>query len=128
MPDVFVPMDTTKATSYYLKCNKKATQMRFATAMFDKYRKQLLSIDDEKALTSFLASASLPTQFRSFAASKDGITADDKEWQETLPYLEPQLNALVSRYSRLGENAFYKYYLPIDETVKVALETPSTVR
>ena len=128
MPDIFVPVDTTKATSFYLKCNKKATQMRFATAMFDKYRKQLLSIGSEPALTSFLASASLPAQFRAFAASKDGITADDKEWNETLPYLEPQLNALVARYSRLGENAFYKYYLPIDDAVKVALENPSTVR
>ena len=128
MPDVFVPMDTTRATPYYQKCNKKATQMRFASAMFDKYRKQLLQISDEAALERFIQGASLPNQFRTFADSRDGIRADDTEWKKTLPYLEPQLNALVARYSRLGENAFYKYYLPIDEGVKVALEHPSTVR
>ena len=128
MPDVFVPMDTTRATSYYLKCNKKATQMRFASAMFDKYRKNLLAIQSEKELSRFIASASLPAQFRTFATSKDGITpSSDEEWEETLPYLEPQLNALVARYSKLGENAFYKYYLPIDDAVKVALEAPSAV-
>ena len=128
MPDVFVPMDTTRATPFFQKCNKKATQMRFAAAMFDKYRKQLLVIDDEAALDRFIQGAGLPGQFRSFAETRDGITAGDAEWKETLPYLEPQINALVSRYSRLGENAFYKYYLPIDETIKAALESPSTVR
>ena len=128
MPDVFVPVDTTRATDFYVKCNKKATQMRFATSMFDKYRVTLLSLSDEKALSQFIASASLPAQFRAFAAAKDGITATDAEWKETLPYLEPQINALVARYSRLGENAFYKYYLPIDEAVTVALKTDATVR
>ena len=128
MPDVFVPMDTTRATPYYLKCNKKATQMRFASAMFDKYRKSLLNISTEAELARFISSSSLPAQFRAFAAERDGIKADDKEWAETLPYLEPQINALVARYSKLGENAFYKYYLPIDETVTVALAHPSTVR
>ena len=28
IPDVFVPMDTTKATKFYINCNKKATSMR----------------------------------------------------------------------------------------------------
>lgn len=28
VPDVFVPMDTTAATKYFLKCNRKASQMR----------------------------------------------------------------------------------------------------
>ena len=41
----------------------------------------------------------------------------------TLPYLQPQLNALVARYSKLNENAFYKYYLPVDTTVEAALKS-----
>ena len=48
-----------------------------------------------------------------------------KEWQETLKYLGPQLRALVSRYSPLGENAFYKYYLPVDDVVEQALKATS---
>ena len=34
----------------------------------------------------------------------------------------PQLRALIARYSKLGDNAFYKYYLPVDDTVTKALE------
>ena len=33
-----------------------------------------------------------------------------------------QLRALIARYSKLGDNAFYKYYLPVDDTVQKALE------
>lgn len=121
MPDVFVPLDTTRATPFFVACNRKTTQMRFASSMFDKYRDRLLSIDSFEEMDRFLREVSLASQFREFALSKDGIKASEKEWKETLPYLEPQINALVARYSKLGDNAFYKYYLPVDNTVTVVL-------
>jgi carboxyl-terminal processing protease len=121
MPDVFVPMDTTRATPFYVACNRKTSQMRFAAAMFDKYVNTLPSMDDFGQLDAFLAKAGLPAQFRAWVKRVDELSCSDEEWQETLPYLEPQINALVARYSRLGENAFYKYYLPVDNTVNAAL-------
>ena len=121
MPDVFVPVDTTRASAFYVACNRKATPMRFAAAMFDKYAAQLRAIDDYSAMDAFLKRIDVPGQFRTFALRRDGITVTDAEYKETLPYLEPQLNALVARYSKLNENAFYKYYLPVDNTVEVAL-------
>ena len=122
MPDVFVPMDTTRASTFFVACNRKTTQMRFAAAMLDKYAKQLLPIDNYKDMDAFLARIDLPGQFRKFALQRDGITVSDAEYAETLPYLQPQLNALVARYSKLSENAFYKYYLPVDSTVEAALK------
>ena len=121
MPDVFVPMDTTRASTFYVACNRKATQMRFASWMFDKYRAQLREIDSYAGMDAFLKRADIPGQFRQYALRQDGLTVKDDEYADTLPYLEPQLNALVARYSKLGENAFYKYYLPVDNTVTVAL-------
>ena len=122
MPDVFVPMDTTRASAFYIACNRKATQMRFAADMFDKYRNQLREIDSYEGMDAFLRRIDVPGQFRQYALRRDGITVRDDEYADTLPYLEPQLNALVARYSKLGENAFYKYYLPVDNTVTVALQ------
>ena len=49
------------------------------------------------------------------------------EWEKTEPYMMPQVRALVARYSKLGDNAFYKMYLPIDEAIKIALASPFTV-
>ncbi len=123
MPDVFVPMDTTRASAFYVACNRKTTQMRFAAEMFDKYLPQLRAIDDYAAMDAFLKRIDLPGEFRRFALNRDGITVSDAEYAETLEYLQPQLNALVARYSKLNENAFYKYYLPVDATVEAALKS-----
>ena len=122
MPDVFVPMDTTRASTFYIACNRKTTQMRFAAAMFDKYSAQLLAIDNYPDMDAFLKRIDIPGEFRKFALRRDGITVSDAEYAETLEYLQPQLNALVARYSKLNENAFYKYYLPVDATVEAALK------
>jgi hypothetical protein len=34
----------------------------------------------------------------------------------------PQINALVGRYSKLNDEAFYRFYLPIDDTIQAALK------
>ena len=122
MPDVFVPMDTTRATSFYQQCNRKATQMRFASAIFDRYKDRLLSIEKYPDMDQFLKDVDVAGSFRSFASKTDGITATAEEWEKTKAYLIPQLQALVARYSKLGENAYYKYYMPVDNTVTVALQ------
>lgn len=125
IPDIFVPVDTTRATKFFIACNKKATQMRFASAMFDRYKGSLTEIGDYDELNRFLDRMNLPAAFREYASSKDDISCTQKEWDETSDYLLPQLRALVGRYSRLGENAFYKMYLNVDVTLKKAIESDS---
>lgn len=127
VPDLFVPLDTTKATDFHIACNRKATIMRFASKMFDKYKKQLTVIDDFDRLDAYLESLSLDSQFLEFAASVDGIRPKGNEWEITAPYMRPQIKALVGRYSKLGEEAFYLFYLPIDDTIQAALSHSSVV-
>lgn len=128
IPDVFVPLDTTAATKFYVACNKKATAMRYASSVFDRYKGRLGDIDDYASLDKFLDSIDIPGGFMSFAQSKDGIRpSSEAEWNKTLPYLLPQLRALVGRYSKLGDNAFYKLYLPMDNDVQKAIEVSSSV-
>ena len=127
MPDVFVPVDTTRASPFYVACNRKTTMMRFASDLFDQYKETVSALDSFSSMDAFLARMRIPERFRSYALSKDCIRCSDEEYERTLVYLEPQLNALVARYSPLGENAFYKYYLPVDEAVRIALESPSSV-
>ena len=122
MPDVFVPMDTTRASDFYIACNKKATQMRFASAIFDKYSRRLQAIDNFRDMDIFLNNINLEVEFSQYAKTVDNIHCTEAEWDESEPYLLPQLKALISRYSRLGENAFYKYYLPVDYTVENAVK------
>ena len=121
IPDVFVPMDTTKATKFYIQCSKKATPLRFASATFDKYKKELSSIDDFDQLAKYLKSIDLGTQFLEYAAKVDGIKPSEGEWEESKPYMMPHILALVGRYSKLDDEAFYRFYLPVDDTIQAAL-------
>lgn len=121
IPDIFIPIDTTKATKFYLDCNKKATQVRFASDWFDKHKAEINNIKTYAQLESYIRSANLERAFLSFAESRDKLKCTESQWDKTKLYLMPQINALVGRYSPLGENAFYRLYLPIDDTVQKAL-------
>ena len=122
IPDVFVPIDTTKATKFYIACNKKATSVRFASSMFDKYKSQLAKISDFKALEKYLSGINVEQQFLDYASAVDGIRPAAGEWEKSREYMMPQINGLVGRYSKVGEEAFYRFYLPIDDTIQTALK------
>lgn len=113
IPDQFVPLDTTKASSFYVDCNRKATPMRFASAFFDDHRSELGRISDYQELLRYLDSSSLEERFLAFAKAKDGLVPDNG-WAGERDYMMAQVRALVGRYSQLGDNAFYHLYLPVD--------------
>ena len=123
VPDVFVPVDTTRVTDFYMKSSKKATPMRFASFYFDNHKAELSAIDTFDGLLRYLDGASLDKAFLQFAASRDGLSpASDEEWEKTAPYLMTQVRALVGRFSKLGEQAFYHIYLDIDSVIEEALK------
>ena len=96
--------------------------MRFAQAMSDKYRGSLSGISDFETLDRFLDDIALDEQFLEYASRVDGIRPAPGEWEETEPYMMPQLKALVGRFSKLDNEAFYRFYLPIDDIIQAALK------
>ena len=119
IPDIFVPVDTTQASAFYKACYRKATSMRFASAYFDAHKNELSGIEDYDSLLSYLRKADLSGKFLDFAATRDGIRPAPGEWPDQ--YIMTQVMALVSRYSKLGDNAFYHIYLDIDKTFEAAM-------
>ena len=127
MPDVFVPIDTTKATKFYIECNRKATAVRFASSMFDRYRGSLAQIDDFETLSRWLDGVDLEGRFLGFAKDVDGLVPAEGEWEKTRDYMMPQLKALTGRFSKLDDEAFYRFYLPVDDAIQMALKSPSKI-
>lgn len=121
IPDVFVPIDTTKATKFFINCNKKAVMMRFASYAFDKYASSLTKIDDFAALQRWMNDIDLEGQFLSYAARVENLRPTAGEWEDSKWYMMPQIRALVGRYSKLQDEAFYRFYLPIDNEFQTAL-------
>ena len=127
VPDVFVPIDTTRASEFYLACNKKATAMRFASAYFDSHKSELQRISDFASLEKYLDSAGLEQKFLAFATSKDGLKPKSaSEWAGEKSYMMTSVRALVGRYSRLGDEAFYHIYLSIDNVFQIAYASRET--
>lgn len=122
LPDVFVPIDTTKVGPFYANCNRKATAMRFASAFFDRHKAQLSGIEDYQALLTYLDKAPLESEFLAFAKAKDGLAPSSSEWVIEKPYMMTQVRALVGRYSKLGDKAFYHIYLAIDDVYERAMQ------
>ena len=122
MPDVFVPIDTTKVSDFYINCNRKATAMRFASAWFDKHKTELQAIEDYPSLLAYLDSANLETHFLSFARRVDSLVPKASQWKTERDYMMTSVRALVGRYSKLGDNAFYHLYLSVDNVFKKAME------
>lgn len=121
VPDVFVPIDTTRVGRFYTGCNRKATPMRFASAFFDAHRAELQKIETYEALMRYLDSAGLEQKFLAYAASRDGLAPTPEEWKIEKHYMMTQVRALIGRYSKLGDKAFYHIYLDIDEVFKAAM-------
>lgn len=122
VPDIFVPIDTTRASDFYIQCDRKATAMRFASTMFDKYKSQLSSIADFNSLEDYLEAEDIEGQFLDFASGVDGVKPKAGEWDDTREYMLPQVMGLVGRFSKLGEEAFYRSYIPIDNAIQAAVE------
>lgn len=121
LPDVFVPMDTTRVTAFYTACTRKATTMRFASAFFDAHKAELLAIDDFAVLNRYLDRAGLDWRFLDFARTRDGLVPEEGEWQRSCSYMLTQIRALVGRYSKLGDEAFYHIWLDIDDAFHCAM-------
>jgi len=121
IPDIFVPMDTTRATNFHIECNKKALTMRYAAHFMDKHRSALLNIDNFDTLKAYLDSCPVEQDFLSFAASL-GIKPAEGEWEKSKEFLMPQILGLCGRYSNVGEQVYYKYIIPQDDVIQAALK------
>ena len=78
-------------------------------------------IDDFGKLKRYLDGAGLERSFLSFAASRDGLRPKSAaEWASEKEYMMTAVRALVGRYSKLGDSAFYHLYLAIDNVYQVA--------
>ena len=99
MPDYFVPLDTTQYTRLHRQLMAKGIVIKRNLKYVDDNRKELKS--QYKSFSDFLQQYTVPQ------ALVDSILADgkkqkiepkdEKELQQTLPYLKTQLKALVAR-------------------------------
>lgn len=110
IPDVFVPVDTTKYSTYYRDIVAKGIINRTAVGYVDTYRAAL----KEKYPTEefFVANFTLPEELDNRLVSKaldEGIEFKPEDWERSRPLIEAILRGLIAR--DLYENASYYRHL-----------------
>ena len=126
MPDVFVPMDTTHVTKYYVETSGRNIIYRYTIEYADKHREALNKVTTLAELDAmFAADKSLFSDFVRYA-SKQGVRGSQSEIAKSREVIEAQLKAYIGRNTVLEDNAFYYNIFPIDNVVRKALEILAT--
>lgn len=126
MPDVFVPLDTTRYTPFHRQIAAKSIVINENLRYIDRHRKALRKRYPtfEKYKTTFEVPEELTAAIRA-TAEKQGIKPkDEAEWTTTLQLLRPQLKALIAR--DLWDMS--QYYSIMNATSDVFLKGLETIR
>lgn len=119
-PDLFVPIDTTGVTQFFVKVTNLGLTFKFSAQMADLYRQQLNKINSLDKLSKFFISEDFERKFLDYA-SINGVNASATEWKESKYILMNHVKAFLGRYTPLDDNGFYPVLLETDNVVKVAI-------
>lgn len=121
MPDLFVPMDTTDITKYYIEVTGRNILYRYTIEYADAHREALNGVRSLGELTALLdADKGLFDDFVRYAARK-GVKPVPSEIARSRKIMEAQLRAYIGRNTPLDDDGFYYNIFPVDNVVQEAL-------
>lgn len=122
MPDVFVPMDTSDITKYYVEVTGRNILYRYTIEYADTHREALNGVHTLGELTALLdADKGMFDDFVRYAAAK-GVKPVPSEIARSRKIMEAQLRAYIGRNTPLEDDGFYYNIFPIDNVVQEALK------
>lgn len=121
MPDIFVPLDTTRNSNYLTELYISGIINQFSVAYADNNRSALMNYKTaDEYIKNFTVTDALMTEFTNFAA-KNKIPKNEKGFAKSKSIIALQLKALIAR-GIWRNDAFYKILSMEDKTVIAALK------
>lgn len=122
MPDVFVPVDTSGYSEYWVKVNNNSKPLlyEYTFEFMDRHRSQLQSVKDYHQLLKYLQKINLVNEMADYAA-KHGIKRDQKGIKLSYKHLDNMIKAFLGRHV-LDDEGFYPIYFMNDKTVQTAIK------
>ena len=122
MPDIFVPMDTTYISPYFIEVTGRNILYRYTMEYADKHREALNKVETLADLTALLDSdKNLFDDFVRYA-SRHGVKPSHRDFARSRKTMEAQLRAYIGRNTILEDDGFYYNIFSIDNVVQTALE------
>ena len=126
MPDIFVPLDTTRTNQYYRNVTAKNVVLNTAMQYTERNRRTLQrrfkSFEDFNS--AFEVGPDVLKMFQDKAKAAK-VEFDEAQYQESLPIFKTQLKATIARLM-WGMNAYYQVIQVLDETVQRAVKYMET--
>jgi carboxyl-terminal processing protease len=120
MPDIFIPIDTTGISDYFLAIRNSGLIYRFALKFTEDNRDAMKKYKDLASLDRWLTEQDLMSQFIRFA-EQNGIPPNRQQIAISKDIINVQLKAYVAR-NMLDNSGFYPIWQAIDRTLLEALE------
>lgn len=122
MPDVFIPMDTTDITKYYIEVTGRNILYRYTLEYSDRHREALNKVQTMEELNALLDSDK--NLFEDFVryASEQGVRPNRRDIARSRKVMEAQLRAYIGRNTALEDDGFYYNIFPIDAVVSRSIE------
>ncbi|KPL26520.1 MAG: hypothetical protein AMS23_01490, partial [Bacteroides sp. SM1_62] len=120
MPDIFVPVDTSLYTNYYMQVRNKGLLYRFALKYADKNRGNLDQFKDYREMVEYLDNQDLLGQFITFA-EENGLKESNEEIILSQHVLLVSMKAFIARFI-LDNEGYYPIIHQIDPTIQKSLE------
>ena len=122
MPDIFVPMDTTRMTRYFIEVSGRNILYRYTMEYADRHREALNRVRSVADLRAMLdADTNLLNDFVAYA-ERHGVKPDWRQIETSRDIITAQLRAYIGRNSKLEDAGFYSMIYPIDNVLKSAVK------
>lgn len=118
MPDIFIPVDTTGRSSYFLAVRPHI--YRFALKYTENNRETLKKFKEAGEMENYLDKQALLDQFTDFA-SKNGVRKDIEGLKISGSIIHTQLKAYIAR-NILDNKGFYPIWRELDTTLQYAID------
>jgi carboxyl-terminal processing protease len=126
MPDIFIPIDTTRYTDYHRKIVAQGIVNKVVVQFNDKNRDKLKKKykDFEKFYRDFTIDADILDQIR-VMAEKEGIVYDEEQFRKSEDLIRLQLKAIIAR-DMWSVNEYYRIMDAENESLQRAIRILNT--
>jgi carboxyl-terminal processing protease len=121
MPDIFIPVDTTKISDFYNKVWDANILYRYTLEFADHNRAKLDGVTTLEDLDAVLDDATLLKEFLAYA-ERNGVTATESDLEQSRKGLLVQIRAYIGRNALGDESGYYYNIYPIDDVMLRAVK------
>ena len=121
MPDIFIPVDTTKVSDFYNKVWDKNILYRYTLEFADNNRNKLDSVKSIEELDKLFEESELISDFLRYA-ERNGVTPTKEDLVKSQEVIITQIRAYIGRNALSDESGYYYNIYPIDDVMQHAVK------